>query len=236
MRTEDIHALVQYTNQAGASWSPSTIVPKNLLIYDSDNRLFKKGNGIDFLYNLPVLFYVDDIETIYNIGKYIDIGVFSDENIDKLLIITEEGAVGTGDLTLTALNDLMDLTDGTGDKIIDTIRVTASITAPIIAYPVNAAVASSIKISAKSINCCESLGGDLSYKWTLPSGETETNDGILEYAVTSNPALAGEILKFQCTTYMSNLDIYSKTTSFEITISPTGTKKVPLVYDSEFKE
>lgn len=53
----------------GIYWDSNMVVPLNKMIYDTETRIVKKGNGNDFLEDLPIyldLNNVEDIATFYN--------------------------------------------------------------------------------------------------------------------------------------------------------------------------
>lgn len=211
-----IDALIQYTNKDGMDvTNPSNIVPINLLVYDEVNDLIKKGDGAHFFSDLPIWLDFSELNTLADIGEYINNNLFIDENIDKLMIIDKDGHISVTDsLTNTELIYIL--------SQLPTIIATAggsNITVPIIIGPIRKKINSTFELTALTFSAYNGEQEFL-YEWVLPDDSVVYGNSI-NYTIADNINLIGTILTFQCKGISSEFGFKSKSSTHEVTIADT---------------
>ena len=226
-----LDALIQHTNKDGegiVNWDIP--LPVNLLIYDETTRIIKKGDGANSFEDLPVWLDLNQLENVATIGEYIENDIFTDENIDKLLIITSDGKISlcehlTNTKLLELINQLPTLLATSGGS---------NIHVPIITGPIKKSINSTFFLKAVSFSAYEGEQA-FEFEWTLPD-DSLVSGNIIEYEIPDDIGLIGTTLTFKCRAKSIKFGFYSKLSLHNVLIDNTDGPVVLFATYSGYEE
>lgn len=211
-----VDALIQHTNKNGFDWKYIDLpVPKDLLVYIEDQNVIKRGDGINKIDTLPVLIDLNKLEEIYVKSSIITPYLNSEENFQKIIVISSDGHVKTTSfLTYQRLKNIIDYVNNNLDKIRTGTDV---ILKPIINGPKVKKYGTVLELQADSYSAYEY--DEIEYFWILPDNTTVEGPNYIVYTIPIDTSLLEKEIEFKCKAKSSFFGCASSFSFFRVKVS-----------------